>query len=1024
MATHEQVVEQTLQDLLQAVRNMGPSSGGAGGAGDTPEKVQKKEIDAKKANTKETSLASKSLKTFGLETDKTAKALGMLEKSYSTNAAKLSSFTDVLSNHVPIFGSSIKMLGQVTQTNIDVFRKLSTVGAAFGDGITEFRRSAAEAGLSVDGFTAIIEQNSQNFATMATSVAEGTKRFVDISKVIQTKYTPIFAKLGFQFDELGKYTASYLTQQTLLGRTQRMSTFQLAKGSEEYALQLDKLARATGLSREQLDKANEAAMRDINMRNALSKLSVTDQQRITAITTKLGTIDADMEAGIKDIIRYGGNILTDQAREAFQAAGEAGPALQEFGRAVSRGTATAEDLDKIIQQTAKSGANMTMKEKSYASILDQGGIKFMRMRSAMDQYTNGILRDAVVQEEQNRATADRTRMQAAFDQKLQELSNTLSTALLPYMTIMAERLVSLAEKAIPYLQTAISKLPEIIENTLSFFTNTEFRTKTILGFVDFLKNMVVEATPGFVSAFESMRDYLLESSIQLSEFLLDKFTEYVIPELQMFGKMLAIDIKKAAFEMVATILDGIPLLGDKVESLRSQAAEAENESKKLSVEAAEERIKRRDLQEDNAAIRKLNKEARAKEKENLNQSKQHAEHLNEIQTDVETTLNKFKEILSSVVSLIPNIPGMAATPTATGDALVDQILATIRTRESGSAQGNYSAKNPSPGSTASGAYQFTDATWKERAKAVPGASQFSSARQAPADIQDAVAAAYVKSILQESGNRVEAVPTKWYTGNIAGKMSAETLAKNRGFTTQKYVEEWMKVFGTVGPGTGAGLSVKGGLGGQAFAGGETAAGTMQLAQNLQNLSSTMPGGLNQFTAFNDKFHQGRNSMHNKGLAFDYTLADTSKSTESEQFVRDLLLRSGMSEKDFKIIDEYKHPSEGATGGHIHVNFSSTEAADKFAQLSGTRAGLTSTSDTAQAAAAAAVAATTGATGTQAAPGATSNVGVGPVSVSSELLDQINSNAAMLVTLTRESIMINRRILAASNKKDLLPTAVA
>jgi hypothetical protein len=369
---------------------------------------------------------------------------------------------------------------------------------------------------------------------------------------------------------------------------------------------------------------------------------------------------------------------------------------------------------------------------------------------------------------------------------------------------------------------------------------------------------------------------------------------------------------------------------------------------------------------------------------------------------------------------------MAGTPTSTGDALVDQILATIRTRESGSAQGNYNARNfgtKQYRSTASGAYQFTDDTWQARAKAVPGASQFSSASQAPPEIQDAVAAAYVRSILKESGNSVEAVPTAWYTGNIAGKMSAKALAANKGFTSQQYTREWMKTFEKVGP--GGGLSVKGGPGGQAFAGGAAAAGTMQLAQNLQNLSQTMPGGLNQFTAFNDKFHQGRNSMHNKGLAFDYTLADASKSTQSEQFVRDLLLRSGMSEKDFKIIDEYKHPSEHSTGGHIHVNFSSTDAADKFAQLSGARAGLATTQDTAQAnAAAAAGVPAAGTPAVQATPGAMSDTGVGPIAGSSELLDQLNSNAAMLVTLARESIMINRRILAASNKKDLLPTASA
>jgi len=61
------------------------------------------------------------------------------------------------------------------------------------------------------------------------------------------------------------------------------------------------------------------------------------------------------------------------------------------------------------------------------------------------------------------------------------------------------------------------------------------------------------------------------------------------------------------------------------------------------------------------------------------------------------------------------------------------FLACVRRHESG---GNYTAKNPN--STASGAYQFLDSTWRTMS-ARAGHSGWGSARHAPPHVQDAVA---------------------------------------------------------------------------------------------------------------------------------------------------------------------------------------------------------------------------------------------------------------------------------------------
>lgn len=129
------------------------------------------------------------------------------------------------------------------------------------------------------------------------------------------------------------------------------------------------------------------------------------------------------------------------------------------------------------------------------------------------------------------------------------------------------------------------------------------------------------------------------------------------------------------------------------------------------------------------------------------------------------------------------------------------ILATIRQKESG---GNYNTPGPvgMPGS-ASGAYGFTDGTWRSLTARYGIGTQYSRAHLAPPAIQDAVADRYVSQILQENGGDVSKVPLVWYTGNPQGQISDAALRANRGLTPQQYQQDWLSRYGgNVGMPTG------------------------------------------------------------------------------------------------------------------------------------------------------------------------------------------------------------------------------
>lgn len=97
-------------------------------------------------------------------------------------------------------------------------------------------------------------------------------------------------------------------------------------------------------------------------------------------------------------------------------------------------------------------------------------------------------------------------------------------------------------------------------------------------------------------------------------------------------------------------------------------------------------------------------------------------------------------------------------------------------------------------------------------------------------------------------------------------------------------------------------------------------GTEMLAAMIQG---AIPD-LNQFTAGNDPFHQGTKSLHNKGLALDFTLTG-GNADKYKETVKKLQALYG-SDASFGF-----HPTghAGSTADHIHASFASEAAAAKF-----------------------------------------------------------------------------------------------
>jgi hypothetical protein len=149
------------------------------------------------------------------------------------------------------------------------------------------------------------------------------------------------------------------------------------------------------------------------------------------------------------------------------------------------------------------------------------------------------------------------------------------------------------------------------------------------------------------------------------------------------------------------------------------------------------------------------------------------------------------DVINRIVGIVPGTDNDKDKDKANANISADtkQIMAAIRTHESG---GNYQIQ--SKNSSATGAYQFLDSSWQELSKKYNIGKEYKQAKDAPPEVQDAVAAKFIEEILKANNNDVRAVFKTWYTGNAKGIISKEAMAKNNNLTADQMADQFEEIY--------------------------------------------------------------------------------------------------------------------------------------------------------------------------------------------------------------------------------------
>lgn len=474
-------------------------------------KIIKDETEARKENTEALEDATSKISAFARSTvGLLISGIGSIIGGVFNLGQELVLGGDRISDfarHIPIVGEYLAVLTQALDQTIDNFRSMTGSGIDFGGSLFNLRYQATQSGLSFETFTNVLRNNSESLALFAGSATAGARIFTQVSGIIQGKFGPQFSALGLTMEETAEYTADYLDLQRRLGRTQRMDQQQLAEGTRNYILMIDRLAKITGKRREQVEAELEQQRTDVVFAAFLSGLE--DSVRQNVQEAMVGA-PAELQQGLKDIFSSGGNLITSEAQDVAKAVSVAGgniTELQSIVQDISSGVKSEEALFEYINRL---GAGITDQRRDELIKLQQSGEEYARMALALIGYQEANKGAAEANQEQIEAINRGSDALLDFERRITQFRNLIVGRLIESGAF--QMFETAANDLINFLTgpQGLELLQYAIDGIASFFQNfiTDVRQ---VGFKQALLNLVPDISAAISSIMSTVGANLISA---------------------------------------------------------------------------------------------------------------------------------------------------------------------------------------------------------------------------------------------------------------------------------------------------------------------------------------------------------------------------------------------------------------------------------------------------------------------------------------------------------------------------------
>ena len=380
-----------------------------------------------------------SFKSLNKVVDITAGALGGMAKT-------LPFAGEAISAGITAAAEAAKfMLEQMDQV-AKGFNEMGSVGALTADGMTGLARQFTQSGLGLQSFTKLVADNSQALARMSGIAGDGAEVFsLAVGKLTQGNDDSL-RRLGMNADQIGQTVGAFVTQQTRLGRSQNMTAGQLAEGAKQYALELDKLGKLTGLSREQLQKEQDAALSDSRFRANYDEMvangSKAQADAIMNLKTRFGRFDKELGQGIMDLTSGAAN--TESARKLLNSTGGA---AQDIIARLKSGEINEAQANTEMVAALKANKDKLLQNAKYVGDADSA---FNKIPGVLDAIAAGEKSNdqlaSEMQKKQLENTDTLTKSTVEAQKEMEKLSNSITQAAITFLPNAATATKAVAQQ--------------------------------------------------------------------------------------------------------------------------------------------------------------------------------------------------------------------------------------------------------------------------------------------------------------------------------------------------------------------------------------------------------------------------------------------------------------------------------------------------------------------------------------------------------------------------------------------------
>jgi hypothetical protein len=345
-AAHQKQINDQRKIVLDLLKKEGKIS-------DVDYKSSLKEIKTRKQNTGAIGSATQKVTAFGdaigLATTGSFKALGkgLVEtgKNFMLADRKIEGFGDALKGFdgFSLLGIKLSDLGNSADFNVGIFKQLSQTGAGFGKSVIQLRNAAAGANMPILDFVDLISTNSTTLARLFGTIMDGMPALQGFTTELRRRTKSELAEFGLNLDETSEFLITQLEIQRARGNSDKVTQMDLVSRTVEYAKNLTKLSKLTGVQVTELDKTNRQLAVEGAFQASLMQLNKDGRDATQAATTVMETMSPELALVMKDITQFG--VATLPVSQAFQVGN---PAIIGFIKKLNEGSlSSAEFVSKV-----------------------------------------------------------------------------------------------------------------------------------------------------------------------------------------------------------------------------------------------------------------------------------------------------------------------------------------------------------------------------------------------------------------------------------------------------------------------------------------------------------------------------------------------------------------------------------------------------------------------------------------------------------------------------------------------------